>query len=41
VEFERSIAADRERVLFWRKGYQASSLTDLLQAMEIGRSSME
>lgn len=39
LEFERSLAVDRALALFWRKGYQATSLSDLLQAMEIGRSS--
>jgi TetR/AcrR family transcriptional repressor of nem operon len=39
AEFERSVALDRALVLFWRKGYHTSSLADLLQAMEIGRSS--
>ncbi len=39
LEFERSPVVDRALALFWRKGYQASSLTDLLHAMEIGRSS--
>lgn len=39
IEFDRSQAVNRALVLFWRKGYQASSLADLLAAMGIGRSS--
>lgn len=39
VEFDRSKAVNKALVLFWRKGYQASSLADLLAAMRIGRSS--
>jgi TetR/AcrR family transcriptional repressor of nem operon len=39
VEFDRSRAVNKALVLFWRKGYQASSLADLLAAMGIGRSS--
>lgn len=30
---------DKAIVLFWRKGYQAASLSDLLEAMDISRSS--
>ena len=29
-EFDRSKALNKALVLFWRKGYQASSLADLL-----------
>jgi TetR/AcrR family transcriptional repressor of nem operon len=39
LEFDRSAALNKALVLFWRKGYQAASLSDLLEAMEIGRSS--
>ena len=39
LEFDRSAAMNRALVLFWRKGYQAASLSELLEAMDIGRSS--
>jgi len=39
LEFDRPQAVNKALVLFWRKGYQASSLADLLAAMGIGRSS--
>ncbi|MBL8773628.1 MAG: TetR/AcrR family transcriptional regulator [Phenylobacterium sp.] len=39
IEFDRSKAVDKAVGLFWRKGYQASSLSDLLAVMGIGRSS--
>lgn len=39
IEFDRSKAVSRALALFWRKGYQATSLSDLLEAMEISRSS--
>ena len=39
LAFNHSSARDKALVLFWRKGYQATTLDDLLQAMEISRSS--
>jgi TetR/AcrR family transcriptional repressor of nem operon len=39
IEFDRSKAVNRALVLFWRMGYQATSLAHLLRAMRIGRSS--
>jgi TetR/AcrR family transcriptional regulator, transcriptional repressor for nem operon len=39
IEFDRPKAVNKALALFWRKGYQASSLADLLAAMGIGRSS--
>lgn len=39
IEFDRSEARDQALLLFWRKGYQATSLADLLSVMGISRSS--
>jgi TetR/AcrR family transcriptional repressor of nem operon len=39
IEFDRSKALNRALALFWRKGYQATTLADLLAAMHISRSS--
>ena len=39
LEFDRSKVLDKALVLFWRKGYQAASLSELLEAMNIGRGS--
>ena len=39
LEFDRPRAVNKALALFWRKGYQASSLADLLAAMGIGRGS--
>jgi TetR/AcrR family transcriptional regulator, transcriptional repressor for nem operon len=39
LEFYRPRAVNKALALFWHKGYQASSLADLLAAMGVGRSS--
>jgi len=39
LEFDRPQTVNKALVLFWRKGYQATSLADLLAAMGIRRSS--
>jgi TetR/AcrR family transcriptional repressor of nem operon len=39
LAFDRPQAVNRALALFWRQGYQATTLADLLQAMGIGRSS--
>jgi TetR/AcrR family transcriptional regulator, transcriptional repressor for nem operon len=39
IEFDRAQAANKALALFWRKGYQATTLGDLLLVMGIGRSS--
>ena len=39
-EFDPEQALDRAMELFWRKGYEGTSLTDLTQALEISRPSL-
>ena len=39
IEFDRPQAVNRALALFWRQGYQATTLAELLQTMGIGRSS--
>ncbi len=38
-EFDEAEALDRAMVVFWKKGYQNTSLDDLLEAMGIQRGS--
>jgi TetR/AcrR family transcriptional repressor of nem operon len=39
LEFNRDKALNNAMLLFWRQGYTATSLSQLLDAMQIGRSS--
>jgi TetR/AcrR family transcriptional regulator, transcriptional repressor for nem operon len=39
-EFDREDALSRAMVVFWEKGYSATSTDDLLEAMRIGRQSL-
>jgi len=39
-QFDPEIALDKAMRLFWAKGYAATSLSDLLETMEIGRKSL-
>jgi TetR/AcrR family transcriptional repressor of nem operon len=39
IEFDIMTARESAMMLFWRNGYQASSLSDLLDEMKIGRGS--
>ncbi|MEH6559377.1 MAG: TetR/AcrR family transcriptional regulator [Oceanicoccus sp.] len=39
IEFERAHAVEAAMLLFWRQGYTATSLAQLLESMHIGRSS--
>lgn len=40
IEFDLDEARDRALLLFWTKGYQATSLQDLLDSLGISRSSL-
>jgi TetR/AcrR family transcriptional repressor of nem operon len=40
IEFDKNQALQKAMRLFWEKGYEASSIEDLVQAMEINRFSI-
>lgn len=40
TEFDRNAALEKSMDLFWRNGYEATSLTELTQEMGIGRQSL-
>jgi TetR/AcrR family transcriptional repressor of nem operon len=40
TEFDRQAALERSMELFWRNGYEATSLAELIQEMGIGRQSL-
>ena len=39
-EFDRDVVLERAMNFFWEQGYEAASMRDLLDAMEIGRQSL-
>ncbi len=39
-EFDQQVALERAMKTFWANGYEATSVQDLLDAMEINRGSM-
>jgi TetR/AcrR family transcriptional repressor of nem operon len=39
-EFDREVVLERAMRFFWEQGYEAASMRDLLDAMEIGRQSL-
>ncbi|RYG45351.1 MAG: TetR/AcrR family transcriptional regulator [Chitinophagaceae bacterium] len=40
VEFDRELAVSKAKEVFWEKGYNCTSMQDLVQAMKINRSSL-